>query len=249
MEIIVCIRRAPTTDARIKPGADGKTYDPAGINYDISEYDKFAIEAAIQLKEKTSGKVTVLSMGPSAATKEIRTAIAMGCDAAHLLIDDAQHDSWATAQALSAKLKELPHDLVLFGWNSVDNQSSATGQMVAELLNLPSVSVAVGLEVNDGVANVERLAAGGKREKYEIKLPAVVTCQKGLNKPRSANMKGIMMAKKTKVEESPADAPDDGITVLKMDPPPPREEGKIVGKGAEAVGELVKLLRDEAKVI
>lgn len=250
MEIIVCIRRAPTTDARIKPGADGKSYDPAGVNYDISEYDKFAIEAAIQLKEANAGsKITVLSMGPSAATKEIRTAIAMGCDAAHLLVDDAQHDSWSTAQALAAKIKELPHDLVLFGWNSVDNQSAATGQMVAELLDLPSVSVAVGLEVADGTAKVERLAAGGKREKYEVSLPAVISCQKGLNKPRSANMKGIMMAKKTKVEEAPANAPDNGISVVKMDEPPPRAEGKIVGKGAEAVADLVRLLREEAKVI
>lgn len=249
MDIIVCIRRAPTTDARIKPGTDGKTYDPAGVNYDISEYDKFAIEAGIALKEKHSGTVSVVSMGAAAATKEIRTAIAMGCDAAHLLVDDAEHDSWATAQALAAKIKELPHDLVLFGWNSVDNQSSATGQMVAELLELPSVSVAVSLEVADGKASVERLAAGGNREKYSVSLPAVVTCQKGLNKPRSANMKGIMMAKKTAVPETPANAPADGVSVVKLDSPPPRADGKIVGKGAEAVGELVKLLREEAKVI
>lgn len=249
MDIIVCIRRAPTTDARIKPGADGKTYDPAGVNYDISEYDKFAIEAAIALKEAHGGQVTVLSVGPTAATKEIRTAIAMGCDAAHLLVDDGQHDSWAIAQVLGAKIKELPHDIVLFGWNSVDNQSSATGQMVAEILDVPSVSVAVALEVADGKATVERLAAGGNREKYGVSLPAVVTCQKGLNKPRSANMKGIMMAKKTKVEETPANTPADGVSVVSLNPPPPRPEGKIVGKGAEAVGELVKLLREEAKVI
>jgi electron transfer flavoprotein beta subunit len=249
MEIVVCIRRAPTTDARIKPGPDGKTYDPAGINYDISEYDKFAIEAAVQLKERHGGKATVLCLGPSASTKEIRTAIAMGCDAAHLLISDKTHDTWATASALAAKLKELPHDIVLFGWNSVDNQSAATGQMVAELLGLPSVSVAVGLEVGDSVAHVERLAAKGMREKYTVRLPAVITCQKGLNKYRSPNMKGIMAAKKTEVPEVPANAPEDGVTTLRLSPTPPRPEGKIVGKGADAVGELVRLLREEAKVV
>lgn len=249
MDIIVCIRRAPTTDARIKPGADGKTYDPAGINYDISEYDKFAIEAGIALKEEHSGTVTIVSMGPKAATKEIRTAIAMGCDAAHLLVDDGQHDSWSTAQALAAKVKELPHDVVLFGWNSVDSQSSATGQMVAEILGLPSVSVVVGLEIADGKAEVERLGAKGNREKYDVQLPAVFTCQKGLNKPRSANMKGIMMAKKTQVPETPSNAPADGLAVVSLNSPPPRADGKIVGKGAEAVADLVKLLREEAKVI
>lgn len=249
MDIIVCIRRAPTTDARIKPAADGKNYDPAGVNYDISEYDKFAIEAGILLKEKHGGTVTILTLGPSAATKEMRTAIAMGCDAAHLLVSDANHDAWATAQALAEKVKTLPHDMVLFGWNSVDNQSSATGQMVAELLGLPSVSVAVALDVADGQATVDRLAAGGNRERYSIKLPAVVTCTKGLNKPRSANMKGIMAAKKTAVPETPANAPADGVSVVKLDLPPARPEGKIVGKGAEAAAVLAKLLREEAKVI
>jgi electron transfer flavoprotein beta subunit len=249
MDILVCIRRAPTTDARIKPGPDGKNYDTAGINYDISEYDKFALEAALQLKEKHGGKVTVLCMGPPAATKEVRTAIAMGCDAAELLVDDKFRDSWATANALAAKIKAMPHDIVLFGWNSVDNQSAATGQMVAELLGLPSVSVAVGLEVADGMADVERLAAGGKREKYRIKLPAVVTCQKGLNKYRSPNMKGIMAAKKTTVPETPANAPSDGVAVLRMEPPAPRADGRIVGKGPDAVDELVRLLREESKVI
>jgi electron transfer flavoprotein beta subunit len=249
MDIVVCIRRAPTTDARIKPGADGKNYDPSGVNYDISEYDKFAIEAGILLKEKHGGQVTIVCVGPSAATKEIRTAIAMGADAAHLLVDDKQHDAWAIAQALAAKIKTLPHDVVLCGWSSVDNQSAGTGQMLAEILGLGSVSVAVSLEVNDGVAMVDRLAAKGNRERYTIKLPAVITCTKGLNKPRSANMKGIMNATKTAVPETPASTPADGLNVIKLDAPPPRAEGKIVGKGAEAVPNLVQLLRTEAKVI
>jgi electron transfer flavoprotein beta subunit len=249
MDIIVCIRRAPTTDARIKPGPDGKSFDPAGVNYDISEYDKFAIEAGLQLKEKHSGTVTVLCLGPATSTKEVRNAIAMGCDAAEILVSDAQHDSWAIANALAAKIKGMPHDIVLFGWNSVDNQSAATGQMTAELLGLPSVSVAVELEVEDGVANVSRLAAGGKREKYAVKLPAVVSCQKGLNKYRSPNMKGIMAAKKTQVPETPAEAPENGVSVQRFEPPPARPDGKIVGKGPEAAADLVRLLREEAKVI
>ena len=249
MEIIVCIRRAPTTDARIKPNADGTSYDTAGVNYDISEYDKYAIEAALQIAEKNSGKVTVISIGPNAATKEIRVAIAMGCKAAHLIVSDADHDSFAVAKALHTKIKDLPHDLVLFGCNSVDNQGSATGQMFAELAGVASVSVAVSLEVADGVARVERLAAGGQREIYEVRLPAVITCTKGLNKPRSANMKGIMMAKKTPIEETPMGDSENSIKVLKFDPPAPRPEGRIVGTGADAVAGLVKALQDEAKVL
>lgn len=249
MEIVVCIRRAPTTDARIKPSADGKTYDAAGINFDISEYDKFALEAAILLKEKHGGKITVLCVGPKDATKEVRTAIAMGCDAAEVLVSDAAHDALAIANLLATRIKALPHDVVLFGWTSVDNQSAGTGQMVAQLIGVPSVSVIVDLEVADGKAKVARQAAGGQRERYEVRLPAVFTCQKGLNKPRSANMKGIMAAKKTNVPETPVTAVANGLVTLRLDPPPPRAAGKIVGKGPEAAAALAQLLRTEAKVL
>jgi electron transfer flavoprotein beta subunit len=250
MNIIVCIRRAPVTDARIKPGADNKTYDPAGVNYDISEYDKFAIEAGIVLKEKNPGsKVTVVTLGVKDSAKELRNAIAMGCDAATLLISDKEHDAFATASTLAAKIKTMPHDIVFFGHVSVDNQCSGTGQMTAEFLGLPCATVVTALNVEGGVAKIEREIEGGKRERLELKLPCALTCQKGLNKPRSASMKGIMAAKNTKVEEVPANAPANLLTVTKMDPPPPRPAGKIVGEGPDAAKKLVDLLHSEAKVI
>ena len=250
MNIIVCIRRAPVTDARIKPGADNKNYDPAGVNYDISEYDKFAIEAGIVLKEKNPGsKVTVVTLGVKDAAKELRNAVAMGCDAATLLVTDKEHDAFATASALAAKIKTMPHDVVLFGHTSVDNQNSGVGQMVAEMLGIGCASVVTGLAVEGGVAKVEREIEGGKREKLELKFPCALTCQKGLNKPRSASMKGIMAAKNTKVEEVPANAPANLLNVTRMEPPAPRPAGKIVGEGPDAAKKLVELLRNEAKVI
>ncbi len=250
MNIIVCIRRAPVTDARIKPGPDGKAYDVAGVNYDISEYDKFALEAGIALKEKNAGsKVTVIALGTKDTAKELRTAVAMGCDAATLLISEKELDAFATASSLAAKIKTMPHDLLLFGHVSVDNQSAAVGPMTAEILGLPCVNVATGLAIDSGLARVEREIEGAKREKFEVKLPCAVTCQKGLNKPRSASMKGIMAAKNTKIEELPANAPASLLTVVKMDSPPPRAAGKIVGEGPDAAKKLVELLRNEAKVI
>ncbi|HRJ77921.1 MAG TPA: electron transfer flavoprotein subunit beta/FixA family protein [Planctomycetota bacterium] len=250
MNIIVCVRRAPVTDARIKPGADGKNYDPAGVNYDISEYDKFALEAAIALKEKNPGsKVTAIILGVKDAAKELRTCIATGCEAGVLLISDKEHDAFATASALAAKIKTLPHDLVFFGHISVDNQSSAVGPMTAELLGIGCATVVTGLSVEGGVAHVEREIEGGKREKLDVKLPCALTCQKGLNKPRSASMKGIMAAKNTKLDEGPAAVPANLVSVLKMEPPAPRPAGKIVGEGPDAARKLVELLRNEAKVI
>lgn len=250
MNIIVCIRRAPVTDARIKPGADNKTYDPAGVNYDISEYDKYAIEAGIVLKEKNPGsKVTVITLGVKDAGKDLRTAVAMGCDAASLLIVDKELDAFATASALAQKIKTMPHDVVLFGHTSVDNQNSGVGQMTAEMLGIGCASVVTALSIDGGLATVEREIDGGNRERVELKLPCAITCQKGLNKPRSASMKGIMAAKNTKVEEVPANAPASLLSVTRMDPPPPRAAGKIVGEGPDAARKLVELLRNEAKVI
>lgn len=250
MNIIVCVRRAPKTDARIKAGPDGKHFDPAGVEYDISEYDKFAIEAALLIKEKLgTGKVTAISVGPKDVSRDLRNVIAMGADAATLLVSDAPHDPWATANALAAKIKALGADLVLCGQTSVDSQSAQTAPILAELLGVACATVATGLEVGGGSATVQREIDGGKREKYVLKLPAVISCQKGLNKPRSASMKGIMNAKKAVIEEVPANAPANLVNVLKMDPPPPRPAGKIVGEGPDAAKKLVELLRNEAKVI
>ncbi|MCC6575429.1 MAG: electron transfer flavoprotein subunit beta/FixA family protein [Planctomycetes bacterium] len=249
MNIIVCVRRAPKTDARIKAGPDGKNYDPAGVEYDISEYDKFAIEAGLLLKEKLGGKVTAISVGPKDVSRDLRNVIAMGADAATLLVSDAAHDPWATASALAAKIKALGFDIVFCGQTSVDSQSAQTAPILAELLGVPCATVATGLEVADNKATVQREIDGGKREKYVLKLPAVISCQKGLNKPRSASMKGIMNAKKAVIEEIPANAPANLVNVLKMDMPPPRPAGKIVGEGPDAAKKLVELLRNEAKVI
>ncbi len=249
MNIIVCVRRAPKTDARIKAGPDGKNFDPAGVEYDISEYDKFAIEAGLLLKEKHGGKVTAVSVGPRDVSRDLRNVIAMGADAATLLVSDAPLDPWAVANALAVKIKQLGFDVVLCGQTSVDGQSAQTAPILAELLGASCATVATGFEVGNGMAVVQREIDGGKREKYELKLPVVVSCQKGLNKPRSASMKGIMNAKKAVIEEVAADAPANLVKVIKMEPPPPRPAGKIVGEGPGAAGKLVELLRTEAKVI
>src|SRR5262245_55632711 len=252
MKIVALVKRVPATDTRVKVGPDGTFIDTAQVEWIINPYDEFAVEAALRVKEAAgAGEVIVLSLGPAETTKELRTCLAMGADRA-ILIKDAdapRRDAAATAAVLAGALKELSPDLVLCGKQSVDRDQGQVGLLVAYQLGLPCVTEIRALAVESGVAKVERAGDDGTTEKYEVKLPAVLTCQKGLNEPRYANLKGIMAAKKKPIEERDAAASADRLRVGQLELPAARAEGRIVGEGPDAVDELVRLLRHEAKVI
>jgi len=248
MRLAVCVNHVPDTETRVKVGSDGKTIDRAGVNFVINPYDEFAVEEALRLKEKHGGEVVAVSLGGDTHKETLRKALAMGVDKAVLLKDDAPRDSFSVARALAGYLKEVSPDLILFGKQSIDSDDAAVGQMVAEMLGLPSVSVVVKLTVADGSATAEREVEGGK-EKVLVRLPAVITAQKGLNEPRYPSLKGIMAAKSKPIEERQPASSADKIQVLGMRRPPAKGVGKIVGTDMSAVPELVRLLREEAKVI
>jgi len=250
MKLIVCIKQVPDTETRIKIGPDNRSIDLTDVNFVVNPYDEYAIEEALRIKERLGeGEVTVISLGPERTTSAIRTALAMGADNAVLLkTEDQPVDPYSTAQALADVLRGMEYDLILFGKQAVDDDNAQVGPMVAELLGLPCVTVVTKLEISDGKIRAQREVEGGL-EVVEAPLPAVITAQKDLNEPRYTSLRGIMMAKKKTIEEREPSLPDSKIKILKMEYPPAREAGKIVGEGKEAVPELVRLLREEAKVI
>ncbi len=250
MKIAVCIKRVPDTESRVKIAADGVSADDAGVKFILNPYDEFAVEEALQRKDKAgAGEVVVVSLGGDSAQETMRTALAMGADRGVLLKADAvPADGLATARALAAELKGGGWDLILFGKLAVDDYHHATGVMVAELLGLPCVSAVTKLEIDGGTVVAEREIEGGV-EVVECALPAVITCDKGLNTPRYPALKGIMAAKKKPVEVKPAAFGPVRSTVKALALPPERKEGRIVGEGVDAVPELVRLLREEAKVL
>jgi electron transfer flavoprotein beta subunit len=248
MKLIACINHVPDTAAKINLAGDGKSIDKNGVTFVLNPYDEFAIEECLRLKEKNGGDVTVISLGGDTHKETLRKALAMGVDKAVLLKDDAPRDSFAVARALADYIKEAGADAVFFGKQSVDSDDAAVGGMVAEMLGLPSVSVVVKLEVSGTAVVAEREIEGG-REKVETSLPAVFTTQKGLNDPRYPSLKGIMAAKNKPIEERPAAVVASKVELIAMRKPPSKNPGKIVGTDAGAVGELVRLLREEAKVI
>ncbi len=246
MKIAVCIKRVPDTETRVKIAGDGVSIDEAGVKFILNPYDEFAVEEALQRRGEP-GEVVVVTLGTDAAAETIRTALAMGADRGVLLkVDRIPADALAIAKALAAELKDGGYDLVLFGKIAVDDYNHSVGVMTAELLGMPCISAAVKLTVDGRRLTVEREVEGGI-EVDECELPAVITCDKGLNTPRYPALKGIMAAKKKPIETKPAAMPAARVTVRSLALPPERKEGRIVGEGAAAVPELVRLLRQEAK--
>ncbi len=249
MNIVVCMKRVPDTATKIRINSENKAIDESGIEYVINPYDEYAIEAGLQIKEKEGGEVVILTLDSSDVAPVVRNALAMGADRAVILKCDRKPvDSFSTASALAEGLKGLNPDIILMGKQGVDYDNSQIGPMVAQLLGIPCVSVVTKLEVSDGKAVANRQIEGGE-EVVESSLPAIFTAQKGLNEPRYASLKGIMAAKKKKLDEQDATVLEESIEVIKMEIPPAREGGKIVGEGVDAVPELVKALQFEAKVL
>jgi electron transfer flavoprotein beta subunit len=250
MKIAVCVSHVPDTATKVKIGEDGKTIDQNGVTYVINPYDEIAIEEALKTKEKIGGdsEVIILTVGSDKSKETIRKALAMGADKGVLLKDDNQRDSFGIAKALAEEIKAQGCELVFCGKQSVDYDNSITGQLVAEMIDYSCVTVVVDLIIDGSKITAEREIEGG-REIVESELPAVITAQKGLNEPRYASLKGIMAAKKKTIEEKPAADSENLTEVLKMHLPPPKQAGRIVGTDSSAVPELVKLLREEAKVL
>jgi electron transfer flavoprotein beta subunit len=248
LKIAVCLKRVPDTVAKITIGSDGKSIDESGLKFVLNPYDEFAVEEAIALKEKAGGETTVYSVGTDAAQETLRAALAMGVDRAVLLQSPGSPDGLEVAKALAAELGAGGFDLILFGKLAVDDYNHQVGVMVAELLGLPCISSVAHLSIADGAVEAEREIEGGL-ELVTCRLPAVLTCDKGLNNPRLPSLKGIMAAKKKPLEAKPATLGAGSVEVLGLEYPAERKAGRIVGEGAEAVPELLRLLRTEAKVL
>lgn len=250
MKIAVCISHVPDTATRIKIGSDRKSIDSTGVTYILNPYDEFAIEEALKTKDKLGSDTVVyaISVGGEANKETIRKALAMGVDEGVLLKDDSKRDSFGIAHALSEEIKSLGCEIVFFGKQSVDFDNSITGQLTAEYLGFNCIPVVVDFKLDGNKVIAEREIEGG-REVVETEIPVVITAQKGLNEPRYASLKGIMAAKKKNIAEKPAVAYSALTETIDMSLPPSKQPGRILGTDSSAVPELVKLLREEAKVI
>jgi len=250
VNIAVCIKRVPEMDVRFKIAPNGLGVDETGLKWDVSDFDGYAVEVALQITERLAkGEVTVISVGTDASQETIRKALSMGAAKGVLLKTDAvPFDGFSIAQALAVELKEGGYDLILAGYKSVDASNGVTGGILAELLGLPLVSSVSKLDVAPGKGTARRELEGAA-ELYEFPLPAVVTIDEGIARPRYPSLKGIMAAKKKPLTVKPAQLGPQRLTVAKAELPGERQAGRIIGEGSSAVPELVRLLQTEAKVL
>ncbi|MFY4774664.1 electron transfer flavoprotein subunit beta/FixA family protein [Metabacillus sp. RGM 3146] len=257
MNIYVMMKR--TFDTEEKISVQNGAIQEDGAEFIINPYDEYAIEEAIQIKDKEGGEVTVVTIGGEEAEKELRTALAMGCDKAVLINteDDLEDgDQFTSSKILYEFFKDKEADLILGGNVAIDGGSGQVGPRLAELLDISYVTTITKLEISGDTATVTRDVEGDS-EVIETKLPLLITAQQGLNEPRYPSLPGIMKAKKKPLEElelDDLDLEEDDVEAktktIEIYMPPKKEAGKVLqGELPDQVKELASLLRKEAKVI
>jgi electron transfer flavoprotein beta subunit len=259
MKILVMVKQVPDTATQVKIGGDGKQIDTAGITWIVSPYDEFAVEEALRIKEKRGqGEVVAVTLGPDRAKEALRSVLAMGCDRAIHVNDPAlaAADTLTTARALAAVVTQESPQLVLCGRQAIDDDMGAVAAQLAEAMGWPCASWIME-EVVDADAKSVRVGrqVEGGLEVFELPLPAVLSAQKGMNEPRYPTLKGIMGAKKKEIKDVKAadlglvsTTPELSVTTLEA--LPARPPGRVIpGETKDAVKELVRALREDAKAI
>lgn len=262
MNIFVCIKQVPDTETKVTPNGDGTFIETSSIKWIMNPYDEFAVEQALQLKAANAGStVTVVRVGSVKDTEALRTALAMGADDSILVEAEDNLDSYMIAKAIKGAIDKSGKTpaIIFTGKQAIDDDCLQVPQLVAQMMNIPSVSVVVGFEQSGDKVVLKREVEGGALEVYEVAGPVVVACNKGLNTPRYASLPGIMKAKKKPLEQLSlgdvgVSADDRRLKYSNFQLPPEKPPGKKYdamdeGKQASIVAEVVGLLRTEAKVI
>jgi electron transfer flavoprotein beta subunit len=254
MKILVAIKQVPERDAPISIASDGKWIDESGLSYTINEPDAYALEEALQLKEKNGGEVVVLCAGPERATSTLREALAKGADRAiHIEADDfGERDTLGIAQLLADAAKAESPDLILTGLQSDDLGLGQTGVVLAELLGIPHATIIMQVEVTGSSLKVKRELEDGWFQHVEMPLPALLTIQSGGNKLRYATLMGIKKAKskETKTVQPAAPASSQAITLERVYLPEKQKQTEMLtGTPAEVATKLVEKLKFEVRIL
>ena len=245
MKILVCISHVPDTTSKINFTDNFTKFDTTGVQFIIGPYDDYALARAIELKESTGAAVSVINVGLVETEPTLRKALAIGADDA-IRVNAEPSDSFFVAEQIAAQAKAIGYDLILMGRESIDYNSGVVHGIVGELLGWPSVSPVMKLETDGNKAKLVREIEGGK-ESLEVNLPFVAGCQEPIAEWKIPNMRGIMSARTKPLKVVDAVSADGGVKLSKFELPPPKGSVKMIA--ADNVAELVRLLKNEAKVL
>ena len=256
MKILVSIKQVPLRDSQLRIAANGKWIDESDLSFEINEPDAYALEEALQLKEKHGGEVIAVCLGPARASQTIREALAKGADRAiHIEVEDpAEFDTLGTAKLLAKAVESEQADLVLTGLQSDDLGYGQTGVVMAELLGMPHGTIIMAVEKVDSGIRVKRELEDGWFQQVEMPLPAVLTIQSGINKLRYATLMGIKKAKTKEIkrftvaELGVATSPTAKIERVYL-PPRSKQTQMLDGNAKEAAAKLVEKLKFEVRVL
>jgi len=257
MKLLVCIKQVPDMESRFRVNAAGTWYDETDLAWRMNEYDEYAVEQAVQLKEQLGDapEITVLSIGPDRVVEALKKALAMGCDRAVHIQDPAAalKDPWQIASIIAAYAQDQNFDLVLAGMQSQDRGSAQVGVMVAEQLGIACTTTLVGFSYDNGTITAKRELEGGLKGVVKVRTPALVTCQLGLNTPRYPTLPNIMKAKKKEVVSIPvADLlREKELTATASAYPPAKKGGGIVLEGdlGAMADRLIGILKEKTAVV
>jgi electron transfer flavoprotein beta subunit len=256
MKILVCIKQVPDMESKFKLNGEGNWYDGSDLAWRMNEYDEYAVEQAVQLKDQLGdAELTVLSIGPERVKEMMKKALAMGCDrGAHVADDESfKKDPYEIASVIAEFAKDKGFDLIFTGMQSQDRGSGQVGVLVAEMLGLPSITTIVDFAFDNGQITAKRELEGGKKAVVKARTPALVTCQLGLNTPRYPTLPNIMKAKKKELLSIPVSE------LLKVEAKqetarmyfPEKKGGGLVLEGSvgDLVDQLIKILKDKTAVL
>jgi len=245
MKILVCITHVPDTTSKIAFTSNNTEFDKAGVQFVIGPYDDYALARAVELKEQHGGTITALNVGEAETEPTLRKALAIGADDA-IRVNTVASDSFYVATEIANVAKEGSYDLILMGRESIDFNGGMVHGMVGEILGIPSLSPVMKLEIEGGKAKLAREIEGGK-EHLEVDLPLVAGCQEPIAEWKIPNMRGIMMARSKPLSVVEPSGSDTKTKTESYELPPEKGEVKMID--ADNVEELVRLLKEEAKVL
>ncbi len=256
MKILVCIKQVPDMESRFKVDDSGTWYDETDLAWRMNEYDEYAVEQAVQLKEQLAdADVTVLCIGPDRVRETMKKALAMGCDRGFHIADDHSHrkDPFTIASLISSYAQKQAFDLIFTGLQSQDRGSAQVGVLLAEMLGIPSLTTLVEFSYTADTINAKRELEGGTKAVVSCSTPALVTCQLGLNTPRYPTLPNIMKARKKELLSVPVDTlspPPARLQTLRMAPPEKKGGGLILeGEPAELADQLIKILKEKTTAL
>jgi electron transfer flavoprotein beta subunit len=262
LDIVVCVKHVPeTAEAELKIAASGRAIEKTGLVYDINEWDDYALEEAVRIKEKLGGTVTAMTVGSEDSDSTLRKCLARGADKAIRLTDPKfeASDAYATAKILYAAIKTLHYDMILTGFQAGDDGYSMVGPILAEMLGIPHSTMVKKIDLETAMAKVNRELEGGLEEKVEVKLPALFAIQTGINEPRYVSIMGIRKAMQKEIKTltladtglSETDVGEQGswIRIDKLYVPPVEKQAELIkGTPDEVAARISEILKSRGLI-